>query len=82
MIQDRKELLKQIMAVDFTLVDLNLYLNTHPYDMRTINLFNSYVQKSRMLRNNFERLYGPLVVNNSNGFPWQWIEEPWPWQSC
>ena len=32
--KERLELLKEIMALEFSLVDLNLYLDTHPEDER------------------------------------------------
>ena len=38
--RDRLELLKEIMAVDFSLVELNLYLDTHPLDQRALRLHN------------------------------------------
>jgi len=76
----RERLLNELMAADFTLIDLNLYLNTHPYDQRAISLFNSNVQRAKALRQNFERLYGPLTPMTQSKCPWQWIEDPWPWQ--
>ena len=76
---NRESLLKEVMAADFTLIDLNLYLNTHPYDQTTIMLFNNCAQRARMLRNEYERLYGPLTASNSTcKCPWQWISSPWP----
>ncbi len=78
---DRETLLKEVMAADFTLIDLNLYLNTHPYDQRTIMLFYNCAQRAKMLRNEYERLYGPLTASNfPNPCPWQWINSPWPWE--
>jgi spore coat protein JB len=78
---NRENLLKEVMAADFTLIDLNLYLNTHPYDQTTIMLFNNCAQRARMLRNEYERLYGPLTASNSTcKCPWQWISSPWPWE--
>ncbi|MCX7747475.1 MAG: spore coat protein CotJB [Clostridia bacterium] len=77
---NRERMLREVMAADFTVIDLNLYLNTHPYDKRTIDLFNQSVQRAKILRNNYERLYGPLTVNTPSGCPWRWIESPWPWE--
>jgi len=70
-----------LMAVDFTLLDLNLYLNTHPYDTRALNLYNSNVQKAMMLRNQYQNMFGPLNQRAFSGSPWQWINEPWPWEN-
>lgn len=79
----RKALLKEVMAADFTLIDLNLYLNTHPYDARVIALFNSCAVKAKQLREMFEAKYGPLCITSPIAkCPWSWIESPWPWENC
>lgn len=69
------------MAVDFTLIDMGLYLNTHPYDQRAISIYNSNLQKAKMLRDAYERMYGPLTLYTpSNRNVWKWINSPWPWE--
>jgi len=78
---NREKLLKEIRSVDFTCVDLQLYLDTHPNDQRSLALYNSNVQRSRMLHDTYERLYGPLTSFRSpSAYPWKWIESPWPWE--
>lgn len=76
----REKMLHDIMAADFTLIDMNLYLNTHPYDQRAIIFYNNYVTMARMLRMNYEKSYGPLTPATYSNCPWQWIEPPWPWE--
>lgn len=76
----REKLYRDVMAADFTLIDLNLYLNTHPYDMKAIMLYNNFVTMARTLRDNYERRYGPLTPAAYSTCPWQWIEPPWPWE--
>jgi spore coat protein JB len=77
---NRERMLREVMAADFTLIDLNLYLNTHPDDCRTVQLYNSCAQRARLIRENYERLYGPLsLFATCIKCPWQWIENPWPW---
>lgn len=78
---NRENLLREVMAADFTVVDLNLYLNTHPNEMRSIAIYNDSVQRAQMLRDKYERLYGPLTIFSANlKNTWQWIESPWPWE--
>lgn len=76
------ELLFEIQSVDFVLVELNLYLDTHPDDANAINQFNLYSMKSRELKDQFEAQFGPLqnFGNSYTGFPWSWAKSPWPWQ--
>lgn len=76
----KKELLKEITAVDFSLIDLHLYLNTHPTDRNALAAHNSLVTKARMLKENYEMLFGPLSYGCYNKYPWQWMNEPWPWE--
>ncbi|HBI05188.1 MAG TPA: spore coat protein CotJB [Paenibacillaceae bacterium] len=76
------ELLHEIQQVDFALVELNLYLNTHPMDQQAIMQFNELVQRSQMLKKNFESMYGTMR-NFGESFsptPWSWSNTPWPWQ--
>ncbi|MDP4179530.1 MAG: spore coat protein CotJB [Bacillota bacterium] len=78
---NRENLMKEIMSIDFTAIDLNLYLDTHPNDQKAIMVYNAAVQKSRMLRDKYERLYGPITALSPNYGPsWRWIESPWPWE--
>jgi len=80
MIDAREKLLKEVMALEFMLIDLNLYLNTHPYDSKALMVFVNTAQRARMARANYERMFGPLTASASNSFPWPWIERPWPWE--
>lgn len=76
------ELLEEIQAVDFVLVELNLYLNTHPGDHKAINQYNECAQKSMALKNKFQSMFGPLTHfgHSFSTYPWTWDEAPWPWQ--
>ncbi|GAA5415396.1 hypothetical protein Pryu01_00420 [Paraliobacillus ryukyuensis] len=76
------DLLEQIQAIDFVLVELNLYLDTHPNDAESIQQFNQCSYESRKLKKQFEKQFGPLMhfgYSYSN-YPWDWIDVPWPWQ--
>jgi spore coat protein JB len=75
----RLKMLKEVMAADFAAIDLQLYLNTHPYDRRALTVYMSNARRAKMLMENFERMYGPITAIASNSYPWPWIENPWPW---
>lgn len=77
----RESMLLELMAVDFAVIELNLYLDTHPNDSRALDLYNLNVQKSNILREKYESIYGPLTARYSKSAnPWQWISNPWPWE--
>ena len=76
------ELLYEMQAVDFMLVELTLYLDTHPNDHKAINQYNECAQKSMALKNKFQSMFGPLYHfgNSYSTYPWSWDSTPWPWQ--
>ncbi|MBN8234712.1 spore coat protein CotJB [Halobacillus kuroshimensis] len=80
--QERYSLMEKIQMVDFALVDLTLYLDTHPEDTQAVQQFNQLAVESRDLKTVFEQKYGPLrqYGGSFSGYPWNWSDAPWPWQ--
>ena len=77
----RDEMLKKITELDFYIIDLHLYLNTHPDDAEAIAMYNDCVKHVKELREQYSELFGMLLANNcTSKKPWQWIETPCPWQ--
>jgi hypothetical protein len=76
------KLLHDLQAVDFVLVELNLYLDTHPQDTAALQQFNQYAQLRKRIAEQYEANYGPLMGfgHSMSRSPWQWKESPWPWQ--
>ena len=75
-------LLHDLQATSFVLVDLQLYLDTHPADTAALQDYASYAQRQRMLHRAFEERFGPLNncgMGRSTNID-AWVEEPWPWQ--
>lgn len=79
--QNQEEMLREIMALNFAVNDLALYLDTHPTDRCALEKHSEYAEKVMKLTEEYQRLYGPLTVNFTNqGNCWQWSDEPWPWE--
>ncbi len=79
---EREKRLKEIQELDFRMLDLQLFLDTHPFETKAVEEFNSASKKLGAMKTHYERLYGPLMLTGDNyTTPWQWIEGPWPWQS-
>lgn len=76
------ELLLELQELDFVLVELTLYLDTHPTDIKALEQFNQTAHKRRQVAARFEAEYGPLLQfgHSYSKYPWQWKEAPWPWQ--
>ena len=76
------QLLEEIQAIDFVIVELILYLDTHPDDFDAIQQFNDSTEKSMKLKIQFEQKFGPLMNfgRSYSNYPFNWIDTPWPWQ--
>ena len=75
----REEMLKEIKCYNFAVIELALYLDTHPDDERALCLHNSYCKTLKELKDEYQKVYGPLSIY----YPcnkWRWLEEPWPWE--
>jgi spore coat protein JB len=78
---EKETLLRQINAIAFSMLDLRLFLDTHPRDNTAISLLNKYKVKYTAAIAEFERMYGPYNTNyDTTGNMWQWINDPWPWE--
>ncbi|MGN0131870.1 MAG: spore coat protein CotJB [Lachnospiraceae bacterium] len=79
----RSKLLKEISMVDFAIVDLNEYLDTHPDDTDAVAYIKQYITILRRLKEEYASLYGPLNIYDS-GFndnnDWKWARMPLPWE--
>lgn len=82
MMRNRQMLLKELMAFDFTIGELALYLDTHPYDTSAMGEYNKAVNKAIMAKAHYQKLYGPITLDSfdENTTPWKWIDSPWPWE--
>ncbi|MBX5435994.1 MAG: spore coat protein CotJB [Alicyclobacillaceae bacterium] len=74
--------LTELQSVDFVLVELTLYLDTHPDDAQALHQFTQFQRRKQVLTQQFETLFGPLheFGNSPAGRGWSWAEGPWPWQ--
>ena len=83
---DQNTLMHQIMQCEFVLIDINLFLDTHPNDERAIADYNCYAEQLHDLKKMYTENYGPIrnfgnSLNRSDT-EWLWVSRPFPWQSC
>lgn len=77
----RMELKREITAVHMMLEDLQLYLNTHPSDRNALVKRNTYAKQFKILKDEYEKNFDMINQDDSlSPYPWQWINEPWPWE--
>ncbi len=73
------DMLNSIKSLNFAVIELGLYLNTHPDDERALCLHKEYCKQLKNVKDKYQKMYGPLSIY----FPcnkWRWLEEPWPWE--
>ena len=75
--------LGELMAIDFAIKELNLYLDTHRDDREAFDMLTSLIKLSETGHEKYVRLYGPLQVTDlKNMASFTWIDSPWPWEYC
>ena len=73
--------LAELQALEFVLLELGIYLDTHPTDGEAFALFQQYAALEKAGREKYESLYGPLFQSSTAGqksFSY-WLKNPWPW---
>lgn len=73
--------LAELQALEFVLVELGLYLDTHQADAEAFELYKQYAALEKEAREKYESMYGPLFQNSTaNSKTWAaWLNDPWPW---
>ena len=72
--------LAELQALEFMLLELGLYLDTHPDDVEAFALFKRYSDIEKAARVAFEAKNGPLTKNmTSKSEKFSWLKGPWPW---
>lgn len=73
------EALLDLMALDFAIDELGLYLTTHPDDQQALELYWSYIRLGREGRTKYEESNGPLLQTDITEGSFRWLDDPWPW---
>jgi len=84
-LNDKEKLLKTIQMYDFSLYELNLYLDTHPNCQHALNYFKKYLSLKNKAVDEYTQRFGPITAEhlNDNSTSWDWATKPFPWErSC
>lgn len=77
----KEQLLNDIGTVDFAMVELMLYLDTHPTDKSAMEYFNHYGRVKQQMEREFSQKYFPLKKEYSDcNMEWRWGMTPMPWE--
>lgn len=79
----KDQLLNRINQLSFAVVEMTLYLDSHPTDEEAM----AYFEEKSALRNEaleaYARNFGPLTIDTANDTSsrcWEWVNQPWPWE--
>lgn len=72
--------LTELQALEFVVLELGLYLDTHADDAEAFALFRQYAAMEKAARSAYEAKYGPMTKNAAaSGDRFCWLKDPWPW---
>ncbi len=78
---ERDAMLRRLQAADFAMIDVGLYLDTHPDCQRGLEYFRRARAERDAALNAFEASYGPMTMDASAAEgAWDWTDQPWPWE--
>ncbi len=76
---ERERLMKRLSSYDFAVIELHIYLDTHPFDTAASAKLAEYETKAAELRQEYEKRFGPITATDITANRWAWISDPWPW---
>lgn len=71
--------LSELMALDFAIDELGLYLVTHADDKEVLDLYWKYIALAKEGRARYQEQYGPLTQTAVTEGGYKWLNDPWPW---
>lgn len=78
---NQQRMLKDIQIIDFVLIDLALFLDTHPECQEAILHYNHYLAIKNKLCKEFSAMFFPLTLQYAeSGKEWRWGQAPLPWE--
>ena len=82
MMTERDAMCMQIKELEFALAELNLFLDSHPYNEKALSYFKELSAKHDALVFSLEEKGMPLTARGNRGDKWDWVMTPWPWELC
>ena len=72
--------LAELQALEFVVLELALYLDTHPEDAEAFTLFRQYAAMEKAAKAAYESKFGPLTKSAAASCEkYRWLQDPWPW---
>ncbi len=80
---EREKLLQQVRMYNFALIEVGLFLNSHPKNAAALAYHRTNQAKYNEAVAAYEAKFGPLSsLEAQEANEWQWISDPWPWEGA
>lgn len=76
---EREKCLLEIQELDFSISDLNLYLDLNPNDKYLYDVFKRYTEECKKKKDYYTKVFGPLTLNELTE-DYEWSTGVWPWE--
>ena len=71
----------ELMALDFAIRELNLYLDTHADDTEAFEMLQGLLRLRKKGREEYVHRFGPIsVADLEDSAEYSWLRGPWPWE--
>ncbi len=83
MMNEKYEMKKCIDSLCFSILETELFLDTHPHDQKALHMLREYRRRKSEAIAAYEAKFGKYVVTKSDvpaAHHWSWIDSPWPWE--
>lgn len=80
---EQEKLLHNISLMDFVIVEMTEYLDTHPSDMEAIDYLKHYVRMKNQALREYASKFSPLTIASADAAScseWTWATTPMPWE--
>jgi spore coat protein JB len=73
--------LGELMALQFVVRELHIYLDTHKNDKDAFKALKDTIALEQEGRRRYTKMYGPLTISDLvYSDTYNWIDDPWPWE--
>lgn len=80
-LSDKQKLMRKIQAQSFVLVDVSLYLDSHPNCKNALDFYHKHKAIKEKLIKEYERNYGPFTAMGvEDTDKWTWSTTAFPWE--
>ena len=79
---DCKALMKRLQKIDFSIVDVTLYLDIYPECKEALAFYQKLVSERETIRRTLShKCKRPMSSYENGAESWDWISSPWPWEA-